>query len=174
MRAAPAACAAAVAVCLPLTLAGPASAAPPTHHVVDASTQQFRDAVAQDVSLRCGFPIEVTASSGHVRHTDFSRESGTVYLGRYATRVTFSANGRTVTLRDTGPDHVVVSGETVTLFMVGRSTTGSGNIGRTVVPLVGEGEVTMTGRYVGPFPDTLCLALDPDWTPPPPPPPPAE
>ena len=162
----------ATAAALPVALAQPAAAAKPSHRVVDVSSATWEARTAEMLSAACGFPIAVTGA-GHVRETEFARDGGLVFMAHYATRVVFTGNGRSVAVRDVGPDRVVVHGETAVLQMIGRSITGSGNIGRTTVDL-GTGDSASTGRYVGPWPDTLCLALMPTWKPPPPPPPPQE
>ena len=62
-------------------------------------------------------------------------------------------------MRDSGPDRELYrAGEPVEFQLIGRSTTGSGVIGRTVVDYATE-QVTSTGRPAEPFPQGVCAAL---------------
>lgn len=152
----------AVAAAVLATTAVPAAAAPPERSVdlISAEVEADLEAV---FSAACGVDVSVEGT-GHVISKVFRNRSGTVVREQvtYATRflVTNTETGATYRLVDAGPDRVLYeNGEPVTLQMIGRSTTGSGVIGRTIIDLTGQRPPQSTGKVFGDFVQNTCEAI---------------
>lgn len=151
------------AALLSVVLAAPTLGAKPTREVISLDDPDAEAEFSTFISEACGIPIAVDFEGTvtvHVftnRHGEFTRE-----IDKYWIRDTFTntATGATILLRDVGPDIIGFNrdGELI-LAIVGRSITGSGVIGRTVISL-DTGEVLhQSGRDVGSFVDQVCDAL---------------
>lgn len=104
---------------------------------------------------------------GRVTYKLFTDRDGRVVRAQdtYAQRfvVTNTLTGATYTIRDVGPDRVLFEdGAPVVLQQIGRSTTGSGTIGRTVFTLTPDGDLveqSRSGREFGDFVERTCSAI---------------
>jgi hypothetical protein len=86
--------------------------------------------VTETVTDRCSFPVDVHVT-GHIRVATYTNKAGVVVreLTNYALHVTYSANGKTVSVVNTGPDRVRDHGDgSFTLAITGNVelTTGPG------------------------------------------------
>jgi hypothetical protein len=157
----------AAAACVALTgliLASPASAAPPEREVVpvDAALEAFLEGL---LTPACGVPVSVVGT-GKVVSKVFTDGRGetTRAQDNYSQRfvVTNTLTGATYVIRDTGPDRVLFEGgQPVSLQQIGRSTTGSGTIGRTVFDIRNgqSRELSRAGRPFGDFVANACEAI---------------
>ena len=74
--------------------------------------------------------------------------------------VTNTATGASFTIKDVGPDRVLYAdGRPVQVAQIGRSTTGSGTIGRTVTDLTTGEVVSRSGKSYGDFVEVTCDAI---------------
>ena len=142
----------------------PASAAPPERAVVPVDAEL--ESLLEDLlTAACGVPVTVEGT-GKVISKVFTDRQGQIRRAQdnYSQRflITNTVTGATYTIRDTGPDRVLFrNGEPVTLQQIGRSTTGSGTIGRTVFD-ISDGqmeELSRSGRSFGDFVANTCAAI---------------
>lgn len=140
----------------------PASAAPPVRFVdpVDAEEEELLTNLFTEA---CGVPVDVEGS-GRSTTTEFTNGAGELVRVQvvFATRfvVTNTDTGATFTLRDVGPDRILFeNGVAVELQQIGRSVTGSGVIGRTIVDLTGQQPDRSTGKVFGDFVERTCDAI---------------
>ena len=154
--------AAVVALLLSALAAGSVSAARPTVFTIDVSDPAREAGFEADLLAFCGFPIDV-AATGHVIVHQFDGNPRLVEINNYRMFETFSANGKTLSVRpDSGPD-VVWVGQDGDLYiaLTGRSITGSGVIGRTVFNLTTLELVSTNGHDLGDFIAWVCEGLAP-------------
>ena len=137
-------------------------AAKPDFVIVDISTPEYEADLEAGLLEHCGYPIEFDGSGHIIRHV-FNDHPRLIEIDNYRLFETFSANGKTVTVRpDSGPDRIWVGADgAVYLALVGRSVTGSGVIGRTVYNLDTGELVSMHGHELGDFFAFLCEELAP-------------
>lgn len=140
----------------------PASAAPPTRTVDPVGAQEEAD-LDRLLTRACGVSVEVEGS-GRVTTTEFTDRNDVLVKVQavYATRfvVTNAETGASYTLLDVGPDRLLFeNGQPVELQQIGRSLTGSGVIGRTVIDLTGQGPPQSTGRVFGDYVAITCEAI---------------
>jgi hypothetical protein len=147
-----------------MALAAPAAAAPPVREVVPVGAADEAELQGLFTSA-CGVPVRVEGT-GKVLSMVFSNRKGQVvriqeiYSQRFV--ITNIETGATSTIRDTGPDRVLFeNGEPVILQQIGRSTTGSGTIGRTVFDIRGgrSEELSRSGKSYGDFVANTCAAI---------------
>jgi hypothetical protein len=141
---------------------GSVSAAKPEMFIIDVSTPEFEaDQEAFFLEL-CGYPIDFEGT-GHIVIHVFNDNPRLLQISNFRLFETFSANGKTIEVRpDSGPDRVWIGQDgNVYLAIVGRSVTGSGVIGRTVINLSTGEFVSSTGRELGDFLGSLCEELAP-------------
>ena len=140
--------------------AGAVFAAPPTITIIDVSSEEYETDTEDGVSDHCGFPIDFEAT-GHIIVHEFNGNPRLVEIDNFRLFETFSANGKTVVVQpDSGPDRLWVGSDgDLYLAIVGRSVTGSGVIGRTVVNLSEFELVSSHGRDLGDFFAFLCSEL---------------
>ena len=146
-------------------VASPALAAKPIREVFsldDAAAEAFWSA---ELTTACGAPIvadfegTVTIHVFMDRHGEFKRE-----IDKYWARDTFTntETGASVLLKDIGPD-IFFSGRNGDLYVAvtGRSLTGSGVIGRTLINLDAGEVIRESGRVVGSLADQVCPLIAP-------------
>ena len=148
------------AALLGILATGPASAAKPNLFIIDVSTQEFEDDQEAFLLETCGYLIDFEGT-GHIVVHEFNDNPRLIQISNFRLFETFSANGRTIEVRpDSGPDRIWVGQDgNVYLALVGRSVTGSGVIGRTVVNLSTGEFVSSTGHDLGDFLANLCAEL---------------
>jgi hypothetical protein len=149
-------------VVLALLAAAPASAARPTVFTVSFSDAAIEADYAATLTAACGVPIDVAISGKVVVH-EFAGKSPLVEIDSYSFRLTATnpATGASTIVRDAGPDLIRRDRATghLTIAVTGRSTTGTGVIGRVVFD-IDTGEVlSVSGNDVGFFTDTVCGAI---------------
>jgi hypothetical protein len=156
---------------LALTLAVVARAVPPEHFPVEHIDETFTIPAGEE----CAFAVEVHVV-GDLRHTHFFDKQGneirdlTVFPGF---RVTFSANGKSITTTSTAPEHVTINPDgsaTVTITGLQGHLVGIGgppmasDVGRLVFFFSGPDDeepdlLFEAGKHnFGPFPQ-LCDVL---------------
>jgi hypothetical protein len=142
--------------------AGATLAARPNVFVIDVSDPAREAGFEADLLGACGFPIDVEAS-GHVIVHEFDGNPRLVAINNYRMFETFSANGKTLTVRpDSGPDVVWVGRDgNLYIALTGRSVTGSGVVGRTVFNLTTLTLVSSHGHDLGDFIAWVCNGLAP-------------
>jgi hypothetical protein len=153
----------AAALLTSLLLAAPVAGAKPEHSRTDVSSPAYEAEIETLALAVCGFPIDFEAT-GHIITTVFSNpNSPIVQIDRYRLSETFSANGKTLVVHvDAGPDIAFLDDEgNLLVALTGRSITGSGVIGRTVVNTTTGEVVFQAGREMGDFIETLCTTLAP-------------
>lgn len=140
--------------------AGSVLAAKPTTFIVDVSETESEDEAL--LLAICGYPIDVE-NRGHIVVHLFDGHTPLIEIDNYQMFESFSANGKTVVAHpDAGPDVIWVGSDgDVFLALVGRSVTGSGVIGRTVVNLSTGELVSSHGHELGDFIEFLCSELAP-------------
>lgn len=143
-------------------MTGSAAAGSPEVTIIDVSDPAREASFEADLLLECGYAIDVEAT-GHIIVHVFDGDARLLQISNYRMFETFSANGKTIVVRpDSGPDVVWVGGDgDVYLAIVGRSVTGSGIIGRTVVNLSEFELVSISGLDVGNFLTNICEGLAP-------------
>jgi hypothetical protein len=146
-------------------IATPVFAAKPFREVIsldDPAAEAFWSAA---LSAACGAPIvaqfegTVTVHVFTDRDGDFKRE-----IDKFWARDTFTntETGASVLLKDVGPDIVFVGRDgDLYVAITGRSLTGSGVIGRTLVNLDTGEVVRESGRVVGGIADQVCPVIAP-------------
>lgn len=141
---------------------GSVSAARPTVFVIDVSDPAREAGFEADLLRACGFAIDVEAA-GHVIVHEFDGNPRLVEISNYRMFETFSANGKTLTVRpDSGPDVIWVGSDGhLYVALVGRSVTGSGVIGRTVFDITAMELVSSNGHELGDFIAWVCGELAP-------------
>lgn len=145
-------------------LASPALAGEPRKpFIFDLNDPAFDADESAGWTKICGFPVTAELSGHIIFHNAKSGavEFITVY---HQTEILTSASG-TYRIHDIGPDIEYIRGGVSYIAAVGRSITGSGVIGRTVINL-DTGEVDWNGRLVGDevlgdFTAPICRALEP-------------
>ena len=141
--------------------AGSVLAAKPTIFKIDISDPAFEAGVEAQLLVTCGYPIELDGR-GHIIVHVFDGPR-VVEIDNFRLFETYSANGKSVTIRpDSGPDIYWVGRDgALYLALTGRSVTGSGVIGRTVVNLDTGEVVSSHGHEIGDFASFLCSELAP-------------
>lgn len=150
------------AAVLAVVVATPALAGKPTRVVIDISGAAFEAMVEADLSAECEFAIDLEGT-GHIIVRTFEGHRRLVEIDNFRLFETFSANGKSVVIHpDAGPDIYWVGRDGHNyLALTGRSITGSGVIGRTVIDLDTGQLVSSHGREVGDFIERLCHELAP-------------
>ena len=145
-------------------LASPAVAGEPQKpFIFDLNDPEFDGEDSIWWSEQCDFPVTAELS-GHIIYHNAKRGAVMSITVYHTTEILRSASG-TYRLHDIGPDIEYIRGGVSYLALVGRSITGSGVIGRTVINL-DTGEVDWNGRLVGDevlgdFVAPICRALAP-------------
>ena len=145
-------------------LVTPAAAGEPQKpFILDLNDPDFDEDESGFWTEECGFPVMAELFGHIIFHNAKSGavEFITVY---HQTELLTSASG-TYRIHDVGPDIEYIRGGVSYIAAVGRSITGSGVIGRTVINL-DTGEVDWNGRLVGDevlgdFTAPICRALAP-------------
>ena len=153
-----------VAALIALT-ATPALAGKPIREVIsldDPGAEAFFSAL---LSEACDAPI-VAQFEGTVTIHEFTDRNGDVkrVIAKYWARDTFTntETGASVLLKDVGPDIFFIGKDGATYVAItGRSLTGSGVIGRTLVNLDTGEVVRESGRVVGSISDQVCPVIAP-------------
>lgn len=149
---------------LMLALAFPAAAGKPVKFVVDLGTPANEADIAAFLSDACGAPIAVEADGKLIIIVlDKPKAQGVVEINAYEFHalVTNVATGATTTIVDAGPDLFKIDPKTghLLLAITGRSTTGSGVIGRFVIDLDTGEVVAVSGNDLGDFADLICAEI---------------
>jgi hypothetical protein len=151
------------AAVLALALAAPALAAKPFMEVISLDDPVAEAEWSAILTQECGAPISADFEGTVTLHLftdgqgDFKRE-----IDKYWIRDTFTntETGASVLLKDVGPDIIWIGRDGILYVAVtGRSLTGTGVIGRTVIN--GEtGEViSSSGKVVGSIAEQVCPLL---------------
>lgn len=150
-------------VLLAILATGVAAAAKPDRVVIDISQPGWPEDIEAILLAECGFPIDIEGT-GHIIVHVFNDHPRMVEIDNYRLFETFSANGKTITVRpDAGPDRYWVGTDGhLYLALTGRSVTGSGVIGRTVIDLTTGETISSRGNEVGDFLTRLCTELAPE------------
>jgi hypothetical protein len=145
--------------------ATPALGGTPSREVIsldDPAAEAFWSAeltAACDAPIVADFEGTVTVHVFTDRNGDFKRE-----IDKYWIRDTFTNTdtGASILLKDVGPD-IIFFGKDGALYVAvtGRSLTGSGVIGRTLVNLDTGEVVRESGRVVGSIFDQICPIVAP-------------
>jgi hypothetical protein len=145
-----------------LLTVGSTFAAKPTIFRIDVSDPDREAGFEADLLAFCGYPVDVEAS-GHVIVHVFNGHPRLVEISNYRMFETFSANGKTLTVRpDSGPDIIWVGRDgDLYIALTGRSVTGSGVVGRTVFNLTTLELVSSHGHDLGDFIAWVCNGLAP-------------
>lgn len=142
--------------------AAAASAAPPTVFHVAFDDPVIEADFAAFLSATCGAPVDVALDGKVVVH-EFAGPSRLVEIDSYSLRLTATntATGASIVIRDAGPDVVAFDRTTghLTIAITGRSTTGSGVIGRVVVDLDTGEVLSQAGNERGFFGEIVCAAI---------------
>lgn len=149
---------------LMLALAFPAAAGKPVRFVVDLGTPANEADIAAFLSDACGAPIAVEADGKLIIIVlDKPKAQGVVEINAYEFHalVTNVATGATTTIVDAGPDLFKIDPKTghLLLAITGRSTTGSGVIGRFVIDLDTGEVVAVSGNDLGDPAQAICAEI---------------
>lgn len=149
---------------LTLALAFPAAAGKPVRFVVDLGTPENEASIAAFLTDACGTPIGVEADGKVIVIVhDKPRPRGVVEINAYEFHalVTNLATGATTTIVDAGPDLFKFDSKTghLLLAITGRSTTGSGVIGRFVIDLDTGEIVHVSGNELGDPAQAICAEV---------------
>jgi hypothetical protein len=149
---------------LMLVLAFPAAAGKPTKVVVDLGTPANEADLAAFLSDACGVPIAVEADGKVIIIVlDKPQRRGVVEINAYEFHalVTNLTTGATTTIVDAGPDLFKIDPTTghLLLAITGRSTTGSGVIGRFVIDLETGEVVAVSGNVLGDPAQVICAEI---------------
>jgi hypothetical protein len=147
-----------------LALAFPAAAGKPAKVVVDLGTPAAEEELAGFLSDACSAPIAVDADGKViVLVLDKPSARGVVEINAYEFRalVTNLATGATTTIVDAGPDLFRIDLATGHLLVAitGRSTTGSGVIGRVVIDLDTGEVLSVSGNELGDPVEAICAEV---------------
>ena len=147
-----------------LALAFPAAAGKPVRFVVDLGTPANEAELAAFLTDACGAPIAVDAEGKVIILVlDKPRPRGIVEINAYEFHalVTNLATGATTTIVDAGPDRFLIDQKTghLLLAITGRSTTGSGVIGRFVIDLDTGEVVAVSGLELGDPAQAICAEV---------------
>jgi hypothetical protein len=147
-----------------LVLASPATAGKPVRFVVDLGTPANEAAIAAELTDACGVPISVEADGKVIVIVlDEARNRGAVEINAYEFHalVTNLATGETMTIVDAGPDLLRIDPATGHLLVAitGRSTTGSGVIGRVVIDLDTGEVLSVSGNDLGDPAEAICAEI---------------
>jgi hypothetical protein len=147
-----------------LVLAFPAAAGKPIKFVVDLGTPANEADLAAFLSDACGAPIAVEANGKVIIIVlDKPRAQGVLEINAYEFHalVTNLATGATTTIVDAGPDLIKIDPKTghLLLAITGRSTTGSGVIGRFVIDLDTGEVVSVSGNDLGDPAQAICAEI---------------
>ncbi len=146
-------------------LATPSLAAKPIREVISLDDPLAEAFWSAELTAACGAPIVADFEGTltvHVltdRNGDFKRE-----IDKYWARDTFTNTdtGASTLLKDVGPDIVFIGRDgALYVAITGRSLTGSGVIGRTLVNLDTGEVVRESGRVVGSVADQVCPVIAP-------------
>ncbi len=145
-----------------LALAGPAAGAQPSREVIELDDPVFEADVAAFLTEECGTEIEADLE-GRITVLVFDKpgSEGLVEHNIYEAKYTFTnpETGAVFSLHDAGPDTYFVRDGTLFLASSGRSTTGTGVIGRVVRDAATRERVFEAGKPVGDFVERVCEAL---------------
>ena len=149
---------------LMLALAFPAAAGKPVKFVVDLGTPANEADVAAFLTDACGVPIAVEADGKvTIIVLDKPKQRGVVEINAYEFHalVTNLDSGATTTIVDAGPDLFKFDSKTghLLLAITGRSTTGSGVIGRFVIDLDTGEIVHVSGNQLGDPAEAICAEV---------------
>ena len=149
-------------VLLVLLAAGSALAAKPDRFVTDVSSPEYEAEIERQLLGTCGFAIDFEGT-GHIITHVFNDNPRMIQISNYRLFETFSANGKTVVVQpDSGPDRIWIGNDGIPyLAIIGRSVTGSGVAGRTVINLATGELVSSNGHELGDFFAFLCAELAP-------------
>ncbi len=152
--------AAIIVATLALAASGPAAADPPTGTVIDQDDPVFEAEIAALLTDECGVPV---AADTEGRVIVFERTSQRVpEMSVFHLRATFTnlETGQTARLIDAGPDQLRRDPRTgeLSFAIIGRSTTGSGVIGRVVEDADGN-VIFQAGREYGDWVAGVCAQL---------------
>ena len=146
-----------------LAVASPVAAAKPSKEVISLDNPEDEAFFSALLTEECGVPVEadfegtVTVHTFTDRDGDFKRE-----IAKFWIRDTFTntETGASVLLRDVGPD-ILFFGKDGALYVAitGRSLTGSGVIGRTLINLDTGEVIRESGKFVGSIADQVCPPL---------------
>jgi hypothetical protein len=153
---------ASVALIALLAFAGPAAGGPPDRDVIDLDDPALEAEEAALLTRACGTEIDVDLSGRIIFLVlDKPVDAGVTELNIYGFRATFTnpETGATLSLHDVGPDVVFVRDGKLFIALTGRSTTGSGVIGRVVVDLETNEVVLEAGKPVGDYVEVVCEAV---------------
>ena len=147
-----------------LALAFPAAAGKPVRFVVDLGTPANEAEIAAILTEACRTPISVEADGKVIIIVlDKPRARGVVEINAYEFHavVTNLATGATTTIVDAGPDLLRIDPATghLLLAITGRSTTGSGVIGRVVIDLDTGEILSISGNELGDPEDAICAEV---------------
>ena len=147
-----------------LALAFPAAAGKPLELVVDLGTPENEAAIAADLTEACGVPISVEADGKVIVIVlDKPGTRGVLEINAYEFHalVTNLSTGATTTIVDAGPDLLSIDRVTGHLLVAitGRSTTGSGVIGRVVIDLETGEVLSVSGNELGDPEDAICAEV---------------
>ena len=146
-----------------LALAAPALAAKPEKLVISLDDPIAEENWSLMMTEQCGAPIEADFAGTltvHIltnRHGVFKRE-----IDKYWARDRFTnvETGASVVLKDVGPDMFFFRKDgALYMAIIGRSLTGSGVIGRTLINLDTGEVVRQSGKVVGSVADQVCPLL---------------
>ena len=147
------------AIVLGLMVPAGALAAAPAHGAIwlnDPAEDVAETAFATNL---CGFPVtaEVAGRIGFVE-LDRGAAPGTFALNVYGVRVSYTnpATGKTILLRDVGPDRFYVQDGVAYVAVTGRSVTGTGIVGVVKIDLTTGEVVHSAGNAIGVIYDDLC------------------
>ena len=146
-------------------VATPASAAKPTREVISLDDPGAEAFWSAELSAACDAPI-VADFEGTVTTHVFTDQNGEFKRGisKFWIRDTFTntATGASILLKDVGPDLVFIGKDgALYVAITGRSLTGSGVIGRTLINLDTGEFVQESGRVVGSIFEQVCPIIAP-------------
>jgi len=142
--------------------AAPAAlAAGPQRIVVDLDDPALDAEESAAYTEACGFEVAAD-NAGHIIMLVFPESRKRMLeINVYGIRATYTnvETGASIRLRDDGPDRIYVKDGSLFVGVTGRSTTGTGVVGLTVIDLTTFEVVKQAGNDVGLFQDQLCDAL---------------
>jgi hypothetical protein len=151
-----------IAIATLLLLPSAVLGAQPDYSFVTFDDPAFDAEETAFVSDLCGFPIEAEFG-GRIGFVVFDRDGapGVVELAVYGLRGTYvnPANGKTVRIRDIGPDRFYIQDGIGYVAVTGRSEGGSGIVGVVKIDLATGEVVHEAGNEIGFAYDRICTEL---------------
>lgn len=146
-----------------LAFAAPALAAKPQREVISMDDPVAEAQWSAMMTEACGAPIEADFEGTLTMHVFTDRDGNFKrQIDKYWIRDTFTNldTGAAVLLKDVGPD-IFFFGKDGALYVAitGRSLTGSGNIGRTLINLDTGQIVSEGGKLLGSVANQICPLL---------------